>query len=314
MTDSGLQTDVLTQQLEALRLRGSVYCRSSLGSPWQLRFEAHEVAVFHIVERGTALLEWPDGRSLRLETGDFVLLTRGAAHMLSDPRGTHGARVPRIVMRETDLCRSEAWCAGAPDAVLLCGTFALDATAQHALLGLLPDVLHVHAAPWLDNLSALMALEVERNAPGLQSVIRRLAEVLFVQVVRQVLESDALTVGWLAGLREPRVSRALQAMHGAPERHWTVAQLARVAGQSRSAFSAQFKHVVGQAPLAYLTQWRIAVATRLLETERTSMLAVAQRSGYDSEVAFHRAYKRVTGRTPGAVRRTARLREPRARP
>jgi AraC-like DNA-binding protein len=130
--------------------------------------------------------------------------------------------------------------------------------------------------------------------------------------VRHLLETDASAVGWLAGLREPRVNRALQAMHGAPMRRWTVAQLAEVAGQSRSAFSAQFKRFVGQAPLEYLTQWRMTVATRRLEVERTPMLAIAQQSGYPCEVAFHRAFKRVTGRTPGAVRRTAR--EPRARP
>lgn len=312
MVDLKVHSDVLAERLELLQLRGSVYCRSALGSPWQLRFEAHDAAVFHIVERGSADLEWPDGRTLRLEAGDFVLLTRGEAHTVSDPRGTQGARVPHIVMRETDPCRNETWCVGAPDAVLLCGVFTWLSTASHALLGMLTDVLHIRAAPWLDSLSALMALEVERNAPGLQSVIRRLTDVLFVQVVRHIVESDRSAVGWIAGLRDPRVNRALQAIHGAPMRQWTVAQLAQVAGQSRSAFSAQFKRLVGQAPLEYLTQWRVTIATRMLEVERTSIAVIAQRSGYTCEVAFHRAYKRVTGRTPGAVRRMAR--EPRARP
>jgi AraC-like DNA-binding protein len=291
--------DVLTQVLEDVRLRGSVYCRSSLGTPWQLTFLAHPCAVFHVVEHGAALLEMPGRPALRLETGGFLLCTRGQAHAVSDPRSTVGARVPNILMGSDAPYRDERWCAGEPDTVLLCGTLSLE---RAGLLELLPEVLHVPRQPWLERVVALMALEARERRPGLETVLRRLTETLFVQVVRHHLETAPEVGGWLGGLREPRIARTLEAMHRAPHEPWTVSSLAKVARLSRSAFALNFKAAVGVAPLEYLTAWRMRVAQRLI-AERVDIETVAEQSGYASAIAFHRAFKRTTGRTPGAVKR-----------
>ncbi len=298
--------DVLSEILDSLHLRGSVYYRSSLARPWQLCFELHEAAVFHVVERGEALVELESGQTIQLSEGDVLLLPRGFAHLVSDPRQTQGARVPRIQMRDSDGCQDEIWCQGAPDAVLLCGTFQVGQSDQHALLSLLPEALHIPRQPWLEALLPLMSSEVSRARPGLETVIRRLSDVLFVQIVRHHLEETRdVPPGWLAGLRDPKISRVLDLMHGSPHTPWTVASLAVGVSLSRSALAQRFRQTMGVPPLEYLTRWRMTLARGWLAESRIGLLEVANRAGYDSEVAFHRAFKRVTGRTPGEVRRQA---------
>ena len=299
--------DVLAEILDSLHLRGSVYYRSSLARPWRLQFEAHRAAVFHVVERGAALVELESGQTVRLAQGDLLLLPRGSAHLVSDPRETTGARVPRILMRDSDGCQDEIWCQGAPDAVLLCGTFQLGQSDLHALLPLLPEVLHIPSQPWLEALLQLMTLEVSRARPGLETVIRRLSDVLFVQIVRHHLETTSdLPQGWLAGLRDAKISKVLGLMHGSPQTAWTVASLAAGVSLSRSALAGRFTDTMGEPPLEYLTRWRMRLAQGWLAESRVGLLEVANRAGYSSEVAFHRAFKRVTGRTPGDARRQAR--------
>jgi hypothetical protein len=196
--------DVLAQVLESLRLRGSVYCRSTLATAWRLRFEAHPCAVFHVIEHGAATLEFEDKSTLALEAGDFVLCPRGQAHWLSDPRSNVGARVPRIRMRDADPYRDEVWCSSTPDAVLLCGTFTLAPSASHAILRLLPEVVHIPRQVWLERITELMRLEVQDARPGVETVLRRLAETLFVHVLRHHLEHAKHVNGWLGD----RASRA----------------------------------------------------------------------------------------------------------
>lgn len=296
--------DVLTDVLNSLRLKGSVYCRSELENPWTLHFQKHSVAVFHVVELGTAYLRL-DGSSeiLKLEQGDFVMLPDGAPHSVSS--SSKQTKAFEILMNEIDFCRNERWSPSEPDVILLCGTFKLEQNEHHPMLSLLPKILPISSdASWLGIVLQLMLLEVKASRPGMETVIRKLSEVLFIQSVRHWLEfapEDAR--GWLGALKDAKIGRALELMHEKPEFAWTVQMLAKRVLMSRAAFSARFTRLVGEPPLSYLTRWRMHIAARLLQQSKTSLLEVANKSGYDSEIAFHRAFKRVTGRTPGSVRK-----------
>ena len=298
--------DVLTNVLDSLRLKGSVYCRSHLENPWNLRFLEHGMAVFHVVEHGEAWLQLAGSSdALHLVTGDLVLLPHGTAHSIGarDAQATPKSQVPTILMTEFDQPRVERW-SNSPDTVLLCGTFSLE-HGDHPLLSLLPDQVHVPGqTEWLETVR-LMTREVDRSRPGMELMVRRLADVLFIQTIRHWLEGqDAMRhKGWLAALRDPKISQALELIHAQPEHDWTVASLAEKVRLSRAAFASRFTELVGEPPLTYLTRWRMSLASRLLRQSKYPMLEVANRSGYGSEVAFHRAFKRVTGTTPGAYRR-----------
>jgi AraC-like DNA-binding protein/mannose-6-phosphate isomerase-like protein (cupin superfamily) len=297
---------IIDSVLASLQLQGSVYCRSTLGRPWKLHFERHESPVFHAIERGHAKLT-VGAASFALEAGDFVLLPTGLSHELEHPTQSEGARVPRILMRPTDACRNDVW-TEKPEVTVLCGTFDLNAGQQPWLVPLLPQVLHVRQQVWLDALLHPLALEASRTRVGIStpgsSILRRLADVLFVQVLRHHLETNATSnLGWLSALRDAHLARALEAIHVEPSTPWTVATLAKRASLSRSAFAAKFSSVVGESPLEYLTRWRMSLATGWLKEPDSTLADVAQRAGYESEVAFHRAYKRVTGLTPGSVKR-----------
>jgi AraC-like DNA-binding protein len=296
------EMDVLSQMLEMLKLRGSVYCRSSLAKPWQLYFENHDCMVFHAVEHGQALLEMGQ-ETLLLKTGDFVLLPRGTAHRVSHPNQSLGARVPQIQMLESDPYRNEIWTLETPETILLCGTFYLTQHLGHLLVPALPKILHIPRQPWLDATLHPMTLEATQNRLGATTVLKRFADVLFVQIMRYYLETQPFQrQGWLAGLQDSQIARALTAIHAQPAHAWTVASLAKCALLSRSGFAAKFKSLMAQAPLEYLTHWRMTLATIWLQEPRANVLEVANRVGYQSEVAFHRAYKRITGRTPGMVK------------
>jgi AraC-like DNA-binding protein len=159
---------------------------------------------------------------------------------------------------------------------------------------------------WMQSAFRLMAIEAREFRPGGEAVITRLADILVIQAIRAWIETapDART-GWLGALRDPFIGRALALVHREPQRPWTVASLAGQVAMSRSAFAARFTELVGEPAMQYVTRWRMHVALSALETEGATVAQLADRLGYRSEAAFARAFKRVTGRPPGAVRRGA---------
>jgi AraC-like DNA-binding protein len=191
----------------------------------------------------------------------------------------------------------------------LCGAFDFEHRGGHPLFDLLPRVLHIpHAAGHsFDAILSLMAIEAESARPGKETVLRRLADILFIEVLRHWVDRQgAETRGWLGALRDPHIGQSLALIHGQPERAWAVKTLASEAALSRSAFAARFSALVGEPPLQYLTRWRMRMAARLLRTQSLGIAEVAQRVGYASEVAFSKAFKRELGVAPGAYRRQSR--------
>ena len=305
--------DVLTDVLYSLRLKGSLYCRSELSAPWALPFLKHEAAVFHVVERGECWLKLDDEPApLRLSSGDVVLLPLGTAHQVGD--APTSPPFPPVYMDYDAYRECQRWHPNhpGPATVLLCGTFHFEHNECHPLLTLLPKLIHIpgeqgRAVEALDATLKLMSREAESSRPGAQLMLRRLADVLFVQVIRDWVEQQSdCAAGWLGALRDQQIGAALSAIHQQPARAWTVATLASEVAMSRSAFAARFMTLVGEPPLQYLTRWRMNVAARLLSEAELHMSEVASRVGYESAVTFSKAFKRQVGIAPGAYRRGAR--------
>jgi AraC-like DNA-binding protein len=199
---------------------------------------------------------------------------------------------------------------GGPDRVqLVCCFLGCDERPYNPLLTALPPVIHLSGAGsqtttgWLGTLLGSAVRESRSARPGSQNVLARLSELMFVETIRQYLETlPPAQTGWLAGLRDPVVGKALAALHAEPSRPWTVEGLARLVGLSRSVLAVRFMEMVGQPPMQYLALWRMQLASRLL-IEGGPVAAVAGAVGYESEAAFSRAFKKLVGEAPGTWRK-----------
>lgn len=323
--------DVLSDILDALRLRGTLYFSTEFGSWWGVRVPAfRRVARFHLVARGhcwvrvegkegdaeRAEREGPSVRppeAIRLESGDLVLIPHGAEHVLMDAPG-RACRTVDEVVEEAGFTGSGALVYGGDDdggpTRLVCGHFEFDEGLEHPLLSQLPPAIvvrwdeEVRGSP-LEDVFRFMVREVQQGRPGYEAVVRRLSEVLFVQAVRFWADHSEHEQGVLAALADPRLGDALSAIHRDPAERWTLESLGRQAAMSRTAFAERFREVVGETPLQYLTSWRMQNAKRLLAESRMTLARIAGRVGYESAASFSRAFKRTVGETPGGYRRLA---------
>jgi AraC-like DNA-binding protein len=307
--------DPLGEALHALRMSGAFYCRSEFTEPWGLTLPAlPDYLWFHVVTSGRISLDLGDEEPATLHTGDLALVTHGAGHRLwSDP----AAPAPGIL----DLPREEIsdryevlrHGGGGTQTRMMCGAVRFDHPAARNLVALLPEIIFVDAAStpdvaWMQGTLALIAAETKQPRPGGEAVITRLADVLVIQAIRWWMETDPTAqTGWLGALRDEQIGRALSLIHGDPARAWTVASLADELSMSRSAFAARFTELVGEPVMQYVTRWRMRVAVNALRDDGATVAELANRLGYRSEAAFARAFKRVTGLPPGAVKRDDRL-------
>jgi AraC-like DNA-binding protein len=201
---------------------------------------------------------------------------------------------------------------GVDCATVICGFLGLDARPFNPLLASLPRVLRVPgslfgAESWVPTFMRTVMAESRTKRPGGEAVLERMSEVLFVEVLRRHADSlPAEQTGWLAGMRDPTVGRALSMLHAKPSEPWTMELLSEGAGLSRSSLHERFVHFIGQPPMQYLTQWRMQVASGLLRDTNAKLIDVALDVGYESEAAFSRAFKRVAGISPGAWRKLKR--------
>jgi AraC-like DNA-binding protein len=306
-------SDPLGEALHFLRMSGAYYCRSELTAPWGLTLPSTPGYLwFHVVTAGRFWLETaePEGRWLQL--GDLALLPHGEGHVL---RSEPGAPAPGILDLERqavsdryEILRSGG--GGAPTG-LICGAVRFAHPAAGNLLEILPQAIHIEAAgsprlEWIHTMLRLMAIEAGELRPGGEAVITRIGDILVIQAIRAWLESDpAAQTGWLGALSDRQLGRAISAIHRDPARNWTVASLAKEAAMSRSAFAARFTELVGEPVMSYVSRWRMQVAVAALREEGATVGQLADRLGYRSEAAFSRAFKRMIGHAPGALRRSA---------
>jgi AraC-like DNA-binding protein len=316
--------DVLSEVLRAVRLTGAVFFDVEESGPFvattpaaakiasAVMPEAEHVIMFHTVISGACWAELEDGSMppARLAAGDIVIIALGDQHVLCSTPGMRAEANLNMYIRPTD-CRLpyevRALDRGGERTRFACGYLGCDARPFNPVLQALPRLLHVRAAEGAGHMTQLIQMAIDETATrrsGGETVLSKLAELMFVDVLRSYIESlPADTDGWLSGLRDPYVSRALALMHGRPAEAWTLERLAHEVGLSRSVLADRFQHFVQEPPMQYLTRWRMQLATRLLERPGIGLAQVAAEVGYESEAAFNRAFKKCMGAPPGAWRR-----------
>lgn len=301
-------SDAMSDVLGLVRMRGEYVCANVFGAPWSYSFRK-PMAHFHIVESGAAWLTLDGASPVRVEAGDLIVLPLGAGHSLASDLALPPTPLDEAL--EIDGARKGAvYHLGGPgeETQVVCGGFSFQGVLAPKLLSVLPPLIHIEGRrgkplEWLRLTSHFLVEEARNPQPGSAIMISRLLDLLFIQAVRQWGAAHPRNLGWLSGLSDPLVGRALSAIHEDPARRWTVEMLADVAGLSRSAFASRFLDVVGQTPLKYLAVWRLDLAADHLRAGNMKIGKIAAAVGYGSEAALTRAFKQQFGVTPAAFRR-----------
>lgn len=295
-------TDPLAQVIQLLRPRAVVSKGISGAGRWAVRYSAFGHPGFCAVTSGRCRLAVEGEEPVTLEAGDFVLLPATPAFTMS---GFEPA-VPLLLdpSQSADYPVRHGRQDGPPEVEQLGGWFTFAAPEAGLLVGLLPRMIHIRGVARLAELVRFLGDEAARDDIGREPILERLVEILLIEALR-VAPAPGAAPGLLSGLADPRLAAALRAMHGAPDHGWTLPDLARAAGMSRSAFFDRFTGRVGLRPMEYLMGWRMALARGLLRDGRLTLDEVAQRIGYGSASTFSTAFSRHTGLPPGRFRRGA---------
>jgi AraC-like DNA-binding protein len=315
--------DALSETLRVVRLVGAIFIHARFSAPWcyqspcadfaapMLEPGADRVVIFHLITEGECYVDMQDGQPpAHLVAGDAVVFPQGNAHLMTSEPGLPPAQGKRLDAVLTRRPRYIAFGGGGATTKLICGYLACDARLGKMLLGGLPSLLRVNvrgsnAGIWLEASLRYALGEARSPRPGGAGVLAKLAEVLFIEVLRMYMnEQQEGRTGWLAGVSDRIVGAALAAMHKDPAQAWTVEELARVANTSRSVLAERFQKLVGSTPMQYLTQWRMLLAANLLTRSDTSLARIAEDVGYQTDTAFSRAFRREFGTPPAAWRKS----------
>lgn len=311
--------DPLASVLQSVRLSGGVFLDARFTAPWCVSSGVTaedcrpfmqapaQVIAYHYVVEGRLLLTAADEPPLEVGAGEIVLLPRNDPHLLASGPGLQPISAEDLIRPGEDGGLARIDCGGGGAATrLVCG-FLGSEQPQNPLIAALPralklDLREAGSREWIEASMRFVAQELaaRRAAPGM---VARLAELLFVEAVRNYLDSlPSERAGWLKGLRDPYVGRALALIHGDPRRPWTAEALAREVALSRSAFAERFAAALGMPPIRYITRWRMQLACQELARGRKSVAQIAFDAGYESEAAFNRAFKREFGAPPARWR------------
>ncbi|MBV1856394.1 AraC family transcriptional regulator [Catellatospora tritici] len=302
--------DVLSDAIGVMRTGRPHSAEIRKCAPWAVRAERFSGTAFHVVLAGTCWLIPPEGAAIALGVGDVVCLPHGCGHALVDSPSTPLADAPsasltKVAPSTEDVDRATT--------VLLCGAYTLDRTRPHPLFAELPEVIHLPARlghrPQLHTVVHLLGDEVANPDEGSEAVVSALLDMMLLYILRTWLREqteNGQATGWAATLSDPTIAATLRHIHRQPARQWTVEALGAEAGLSRAAFSRRFTSLVGKPPLSYLTWWRMTLAAQMLRDSDKPMQTVAQRTGYTSEFAFAKAFKREYGVAPGRYRQQSR--------
>ena len=299
--------DVISDILRTIRFHSVVYFQSDFAAPWGMAMDAGKLAQFHLVVRGQCWLQTDDATDpIPLAAGDVIIFPHGAAHRLSDIPGRDSQPGPAVLAAYKDqmpMFQGDANCT-----TLICGHFEFDRTLRHPFIRQLPYLIQLRGAEsygrsWLETAASLLIRETKSTEPGTGVIVDRLAEILFIQVLRAYSQRANTAGVYWASFRDPEINRALQLIHEEPQANWTLDRISQQVGLSRATFANRFKKLVGMPPKQYITSWRMQKAYALLRDSTLPLFAIAQRVGYSSEAAFNRAFKREFQQNPGAMRK-----------
>lgn len=307
--------DVLSDILDLLQLRGTLYFRTAFAPPWSVAVPAFgKAARFHLSVEGQCHILIGDRHDILLNPGDLIVIPGGAAHTLCDAPNSTPATLDTVI-EQTGYTGDGvlAYSAQEPSEAtikLICGHLNFAEGAEHPLLGALPDFFLVTPAlrakaVWLDEILRLIARQMFADAPGARASVIRLSEAMFIEVIRACAEQDPKLRSILEAMADPRIGKALHLMHRDIEQEWTLDGIARMAGMSRSRFADRFQRMMGCAPMTYLADLGLQKAMNLLTSTGCSVQAAAARVGYRSPAAFSRAFTNRFGCSPRVVRNAA---------
>jgi AraC-like DNA-binding protein len=337
---TAMNHDPLSDILRSVRLHGAIFYHVSFHGDWVAETAAapdlahalmpgtEHVVAYHLIAKGSGWAATDGEQPVRLECGDIVMFPRGDRHVISRAPGMHAQpddsdwqfttrndpqpialAYHRGVLRPGELVAAEQ-----ASAVVVCGFIGCDLRPFNPLIAAMPRLLHLRhdnqggVGAWVAPLLEQAVSETRQRGAGSTALLERLSGMVFVAAARRYLESlSEGATGWLGALRDRHVGKAIALLHERPAERWTVDELGRQVGLSRSALHERFVELVGQPPMQYLTHWRLQLGAGALRDGRATVASIAQEVGYDSEAAFARAFKRLVGQPPAAWRRAQRL-------
>lgn len=298
--------DALSGVLESAKLKTVVYPKLHFtSSSWGIEIEQDSRSQFWRLLKGTCYLRVPGEKVIKMNVGDFVCIPHGSSHRISCKSNT--TCVPASQFGKAFRSGKPLFQGKDEETILMGGHFEFTPSVQHPFIKSLPKVIHINTTKelnlWLQQAAVLMNEEISAEKIGSKLILGRLVDILFVLIIRAYLEQVDIKGGFLMALKDNRISNSLKSMHQSPEKDWTLHQLAATAGMSRSLYCREFKRLVGETPLSYLTNWRILKSKEILSESKENISEVASRVGYQSEAAFNRLFKTKVGVTPASYRR-----------
>ncbi len=314
--------DVLSEVLRTVRLEGALFFNGEFSAPWCIQStrssdiapylspQAEHLIIYHLLTDGHAYARLLDGQQEELAAGDIVIFPHGDAHLLG-----HGSpaipvdALPVFLKHFSRELKVARYGGGGEATRFVCGFMACDPRLSDVFLAGLPKMLVVHAVDepsgqWLEHSIRFSAGEAGESHPGSGLVLSKLSEVLFVETLRRYINAlPPSQTGWLAGVRDPAMGRVLALLHKEPAFAWTVTDLGRRVGLSRTRLAERFRYFLGTSPMAYLAQWRLKLGAERLKSTEESVAEIAEAVGYGSEAAFNRAFRREFGGPPAQFRR-----------
>jgi len=314
--------DVLSEVLKAVKLDGALFYNAEFSAPWCFRqpasrtmasylsADSKHVIIFHLLTegRGYARIEG-ESRPLPLNAGDIVIFPHGDPHIM----GNGSPVTPMDSAQELQRVMSEGLTVarlggGGEIPKVICGYLACEPQLSRIFLGGLPPILKVSirndaSGQWLENSIRYSVGNAGASRPGVEAVLAKLSEVLFIETLRRYIALlPQEQTGWLAGVRDPEVGKALALLHRKPAHPWTIASIANEVGISRSVLAERFRRYLSETPIAYLTCWRLQLGAQMLKSTSSSVAQIAAEVGYESEPSFNRAFKREFGLPPARFR------------
>lgn len=307
--------DLLSDVLGHMKLRGTLYFRTCFTSPWGVKVPSYgNVSRFHYAHRGRCAVRVEGVEQvLQLEQGDLIIINRGVAHkLLSEREEESRAAELETVIADSGFTGYGTLVYGNEDSdqdtQLVCGHFAFDEKAKHPLIDQLPPYILVRdygdmAGSWMEHTLKLIGAEAATDRMGASLISLKLSEIIFTQALRSYLNSTENRNPQLRGFVDPKISKALEAMHLNPGHPWKLDELSAISGLSRTSFATRFSELMSETPLAYITNWRMELARALLIESDSPIIDIAEKSGYQSEASFGRIFKKHFDLAPASYRR-----------
>ena len=298
--------DALSDVLDGLKLKGVVYQKIRFTAPWGVAIAQDQYSQFWRLLKGSCYVSIPGEEIIKMDEGDFILVPHGAAHrILGHP---DNASVPSAHYVQAFQLGHPLFQGTDEETLLIGGHFEFTSSVLHPFVQSLPKVIKINSHQneirfWLEQAAAFMNEELNTGKAGSKVILARLAEVVFILIIRAYIEEAEVAQGLLRAIKDPKINNSLNCMHAAPEKDWTLDQLAATAGMSRSLYCKEFKRLLGETPFGYLTNLRILRSREFLLEHKDNISEIAERVGYQSEAAFNRLFKAKVGETPASYRR-----------